>query len=105
MFWELLVTFALIKLLVASLMLWLPFRHDAAMNAIEDPPRPEPGADDGGSKVFSARPESDPHPRRPLPRLPRRGGPHGAPASAPAARVRGAGRAMQSRGRRARVAR
>ncbi len=85
MLWALLITLGLIKLVAASMMLWLPFRHDSAMVARDDPPRGESG-EDGGSKV--AEPDPEPHPRRPLPRLPRRGGPHGSPPREPRPRVR-----------------
>ncbi len=89
MLWALLITLGLIKLAAACLMLWLPFRYDSAMVDRGDPPPPSDssGADeDGGSKV--PEPGSEPHPRRPLPRLPRRGGPHGSPARGPRPRVR-----------------
>lgn len=84
--WVVFVTLGVVKLVVASLMLWLPFRYDSAMTAVDDD---EPRSDDeGGSKVSPARPV-DPHPRLPLPRHPRRG-PHGGGSSSPQspARVR-----------------
>jgi hypothetical protein len=90
----------LIKLPIAALMLWLPFRDDEAMNA------PPGGSDeDGGSKALPASP-LDPHPRRPSgdPRLPGappparprpgsaatrpRRDPHGSPAPLAPRRVR-----------------
>jgi hypothetical protein len=83
--WLLLTLMGLIKLVVAALMLWLPFRSDAAMSALDDEERP--GTDeDGGSKTLQRTRE--PHPRRPFPRRPRRG-PHGSPSPASPARVRG----------------
>jgi hypothetical protein len=81
--WVVLVTLGLVKLVVASLMLWLPFRYDAAMMAVDDEPRSD---DDGGSKVSPAA-SVDPHPRLPLPRKPRRG-PHGSFSPPSPARVR-----------------
>jgi hypothetical protein len=88
--WLLFTLLALVKLAVAGLMLWLPFRSDAAMRAIEDGPRSDAGAgenekgedgnEDGGSKT--SRPFGEPHPRRPFPRPPRRG-PHGDPSRSP----------------------
>jgi hypothetical protein len=83
--WLLLTLMGLIKLLVASLMLWLPFRSDAAMSALEDENRSD-SDDEGGSKKFPGSP-TEPHPRLPLPRRPRRG-PHGSPSPSPPARVR-----------------
>src|SRR5262245_32741718 len=86
--WMLIVTLALIKLPIAALMLWIPFRNDAAMNAVEPPDRND---EDGGSHALPAGP-LDPRPRRPLPsgpfpRFPRRG-PHASPPPPPPRRVR-----------------
>lgn len=92
--WLLLTLMGLIKLLVASLMLWLPFRSDSAMSALGDENRSDSDDDEGGSKTLSSSP-SDPHPRLPLPRLPRRG-PHGTPSPAPA-RVRNRPRRVVAR--------
>jgi hypothetical protein len=93
---------ALIKLPIAALMLWLPFRDDEAMNA---PRVPSASDEDGGSRTLPALPPG-PGPRRPGgdPRLPRgsspvsptpgsgasraRRDPHGAPASPAPQRVR-----------------
>jgi hypothetical protein len=83
--WLLITLMGLVKLLVASLMLWLPFRSDSAMIALGDENRSDSEDDEGGSKTL-AGPPSDPHPRLPLTHLPRRG-PHGSPSSSPA-RVR-----------------
>jgi hypothetical protein len=83
--WLLLTVIALIKLVIASLMLWLPFRSDAAMSALEDEQRSD-SDDDGGSKALSGKP-TEPHPRLPLPHRPRRG-PHGSPSLPSPARVR-----------------
>jgi len=75
--WMLIVLMGLIKLPIAALMLWIPFRDDTALNATEPP---EQSDDDGGTRVLPAGP-LDPHPRRPMPsgRFPRspRRGPHG----------------------------
>jgi hypothetical protein len=73
----------LIKLPIAALMLWIPFRNDAAMTA---PEASDSSEEDGGSKALPGGP-LDPHPRRPLPHLPRRG-PHGSPSPRSPARVR-----------------
>jgi hypothetical protein len=73
----------LIKLPVAALMLWLPFRYDESMQA---PDMPDSTDEDGGSKALPGGP-LNPHPRAPLPRFPRRG-PHGGPALAAPARIR-----------------
>lgn len=90
--WTLIVMLALIKLPIAAMMLWIPFRNDAAMNS-SDPP--DHSDDDGGSRVLPAGP-LDPRPRRPLPggpfpRHPRRG-PHASPAPPSPRRVRAASR-------------
>lgn len=90
--WMLIMLLALIKLPLAALMLWMPFRNDSALNSGEPPDRSD---DDGGSHVLPAGP-LDPHPRRPLPRgpFPRRPrrGPHASPAPHSPARVRVAAR-------------
>jgi hypothetical protein len=74
----------LIKLPIAALMLWIPFRYDEAMRAPAD--ASDSSEEDGGSKALPGGP-LDPHPRGPLPRKPRRG-PHGSPAPAPPRRLR-----------------
>lgn len=83
----LLVLIVLIKLVVASLMLWLPYRSDSAMSARGDEKgSPESGEDEGGSKTLPGSP-FEPHPRLPLPHRPRRG-PHGSPSAPSPSRVR-----------------
>jgi len=72
--WVLLL-FGLIKLPFAGLMLWIPFRYDESQQ-VSDPT--DSSEEDGGSKALPAGP-GNPHPRSPLPRLPRRG-PHGSPS-------------------------
>jgi hypothetical protein len=84
----LIVLMGLIKLPIAALMLWIPFRNDTALNAKEPPGQSD---DDGGSRALPAGP-LDPHPRRPLPcgpspRRPRRG-PHGTPPPPSPRRIR-----------------
>jgi hypothetical protein len=74
---------ALIKLPIAGLLLWIPFREDEAMRA---PDQPDSSEEDGGSKALPGSP-LDPHPRTPLPRTPRRG-PHGTPSPGAPRRVR-----------------
>jgi hypothetical protein len=74
---------ALVKLPIAALMLWIPFRDDQAMQSHDTSDSSE---DDGGSKVLGGGP-LDPHPRTPLPRHPRRG-PHGSPSPPSPPRVR-----------------
>jgi hypothetical protein len=97
--WTLIALFALIKIPLAALMLWLPFRHDAAVNLRDQPGQSD---DDGGSKAMPAGP-LDPRPRRPLPSGPRprspRRGPHGSAPPPSPRRVR----ARPSRARRVRV--
>jgi hypothetical protein len=75
---------ALIKLPLAGLLLWIPFRRDEAMNSTDA--ETDSSEEDGGSKALPSGP-LDPHPRTPLPRTPRRG-PHGSPSPPPPARVR-----------------
>jgi hypothetical protein len=85
----------LIKLPIAALMLWLPFRNDDAMASTE--PRGQ-SDEDGGSLSLPAgpldpRPHS-PNPHRPIPRRPRRG-PHGSPPPPSPRRVRTAARSTR----------
>jgi hypothetical protein len=74
---------ALIKLPIAGLLLWIPFREDEAMKSRDVPDSSE---EDGGSKALPGGP-LDPHPHGPLPRKPRRG-PHGSPSPPAPGRVR-----------------
>ncbi|HEX5223730.1 MAG TPA: hypothetical protein VFW29_01245 [Solirubrobacteraceae bacterium] len=74
---------ALVKIPIAGLMLWIPFRNDEAMQSRE---APDSSDEDGGSKALPAGPR-DPHPRTPRPRRPRRG-PHGSPSPPSPPRVR-----------------
>jgi len=78
----------LIKLPIAGLLLWMPFRNDEATRA---PEASDSSDEDGGSKALPGGP-LDPRPRRPcpdrsLPRSPRRG-PHGSPSPPPPRRIR-----------------
>jgi hypothetical protein len=98
--WLVLLAIGLIKIPMAALMLWIPFRSDAALESLapaESAPPDSSGEDDGGSKtlpgtVLGGGPR---RPRAPLGgRGPRRG-PHGCTAggrAAPPARVRTARR-------------
>ena len=83
--WLIMLILMAIKVPVAALMLWLPFRHDDAVGNVTGP-----ADDDGGSAALPAGP-LNPHPRptspRPFPRLPRRG-PHGCPSPPSPRRVR-----------------
>jgi hypothetical protein len=74
---------ALVKLPIAALMLWLPFRYDEAAYV---PDVTDSSEEDGGSKALPGGP-LNPHPRSPLPRRPRRG-PHGSPSPGSPSRVR-----------------
>ncbi len=89
--------FGLIKLPIALLMLWVPFRRDESAVSHASPSEDESsGEDEGGSKTLPGNPRrpspNRPHPRTPLrgPRGPRRG-PHGTPAHPAPARSRRAG--------------
>jgi len=75
---------ALIKIPLAGLMLWIPFRNDEAMRSTPDVP--DSSEEDGGSKALPGGP-LNPHPRMPRPPRPRRG-PHGSPAPPSPPRVR-----------------
>jgi hypothetical protein len=75
--WLLLALMGLIKLVAASLMLWIPFRSDSAMMALAEEDSSE-ADDEGGSKALPGSPD-DPHPRLPPAHRPRRG-PHGSPS-------------------------
>jgi hypothetical protein len=83
--WLIMLILMAIKVPLAALMLWLPFRDDDAVANVTGP-----ADDDGGSPALPAGP-LNPHPRptspRPFPRLPRRG-PHGCPAPPSPRRVR-----------------
>ena len=73
----------LVKIPLAGLMLWIPYRYDESMRL---PDIPDSSEEDGGSKALPGGP-LDPHPRMPRPRRPRRG-PHGSPSPPAPARVR-----------------
>ena len=73
----------LVKLPIAALMLWIPFRYDEATQSQDVSDSNE---EDGGSKALPAGP-LNPHPRSPLPRHPRRG-PHGSPSPSAPPRIR-----------------
>ena len=73
----------LIKLPIAALLLWIPFRYDESMRA---PDASDSSEEDGGSRALPGGP-LDRHPRGPLPRKPRRG-PHGSPSPDSPPRVR-----------------
>jgi hypothetical protein len=77
--WTLIVLFALIKLPLAAVLLWLPFRDDAAMHA---PAGPATSEEDGGSRTLSGSPPG-PRPRWPIAPRPRGPG-HRALADGPA---------------------
>jgi|ERR1700722_9536791 len=92
--WVLILGFGLIKLPIALMMLWLPFRTDeslAALAAGEEGDSTD--EDEGGSKTLAGVPRR-PSPHRPRPRPGWRGprgprrGPHGAPSPAAPARSR-----------------
>ncbi len=74
---------ALVKIPLAGLMLWIPYRHDEALRPVESSDSSE---EDGGSKALPGGP-LNPHPRAPHPSKPRRG-PHGSPSPGTPARVR-----------------
>ncbi len=77
---------ALVKIPLAGLMLWIPFRNDEAMSSRDIPDSSE---EDGGSKALPGGP-LDPHPHSPRPPRPRRD-PHGSPSPSAPPRVRTSG--------------
>jgi hypothetical protein len=77
--WVLLFVVAAVKIPLAAMMLWWPFRSDAAALPEDEADSPSDGGGDGGTKAPPTRPQQ-PHPRGPLGR-PRQRGPHGSPAS------------------------
>lgn len=92
--WLLIVLFGLIKLPLAGVMLWIPFRNDEAMRVTGDAPSDaSESEDDGGSRTLPGGPH-DPHPHRPFPRPPHvpgggaRRDPHGAPSPPSPPRIR-----------------
>jgi hypothetical protein len=93
--WLLILGFGLIKLPIALVMLWLPFRSDESLRPLADTEEGDSsGEDDGGSKTLPDAPRR-PSPHRPRPRPgwrrprgPRRGPQHGAPIPAAPARTR-----------------
>jgi hypothetical protein len=93
--WTLIVLLGLIKLPIAGLMLWLPFRNDAALSTNEPPGQSD---DDGGSRALPAGP-LDPRPRGPAPqgRFPRhpRRGPHGSTPPPSPRRMRASSRSTR----------
>jgi len=83
---------ALIKLPIAGLLLWMPFRADTPVGESDD----SSSQDDGGTKTLpGGRSDGRRHPRGPLPRAPRRG-PHGTVPPPPPERAR----PVRARGRR-----
>jgi hypothetical protein len=85
--WLVLALMAFVKLVMASVMLWVTLRSDSAMVMHEDAPADSDSDDEGGSKVLIGAVEDPHHPRRPLPHGPRRG-PHGSPSPHVPARIR-----------------
>ncbi|MFI5004046.1 MAG: hypothetical protein ACHQE6_03435 [Solirubrobacterales bacterium] len=88
--WVLILTLGLIKVPIAALMLWIPFRSDSALHSLppgESAEGDSPGGEDGGSKTLPGL-GGPRHPRAPLGgRWPRRG-PHGSPVPPSPARTR-----------------
>lgn len=83
--WLVLALMAFVKIVMASVMLWVTLRSDSAMSVAEDE-RPPDSDDEGGSKVLPGA-SQDPHPRWPPSHRPRRG-PHGSPSPPSPARRR-----------------
>ena len=98
--WFVLLAFGLIKLPIAALMLWIPFRSDAAVSSLPLYESDASDEDDGGSKTLPGgaggpRVSPHPYPRAPLGHRGPRRGPHGGAAGgrpASPARVRSARR-------------
>lgn len=81
--WLLVFLVAAVKIPIAALMLWLPFRSDGKQG--EDVTGSSSDDGDGGIKAPQVPPRT-PHPRGPR-RTPRHRGPHGTPASPPRVRL------------------
>ncbi|MHB1809549.1 MAG: hypothetical protein ACYCU0_09645 [Solirubrobacteraceae bacterium] len=82
--WVLLLLLGVVKIPIAALLVWMPFRSDrAAMPGEvdgEDGESPSDEGDGGGGSKKPQSPPRGPHPRSPLRRSRRRGS-HGAPSS------------------------
>ena len=98
--WIAIVLLGLLKLPIAGLMLWIPYRNDKAASMAEAADGEQSNVSDeddgGGSKTLPSSP-LDPHPRAPRPR-PRRRGPHGSdplPSSPPRVRTPAVGIAVK----------
>jgi hypothetical protein len=90
--WFVFLAVVLIKLPIAALMLWIPFRSDAALESRAESEPDPPGEDEGGSKTLPGGYRRHWRPRGPVHgRGPRRG-PHGGSAPPSPARVRAARR-------------
>src|SRR5438067_964971 len=63
--WVLIVLLGIVKLPLAALMLWLPFRHDTALASVA----PEASGDDDGGGSNVSPPEPGPRSPRPSPPL------------------------------------
>ncbi len=90
--WFVFLAVVLIKLPIAALMLWIPFRSDAALESRAASEPDSSGEDEGGSKALPGNFRRHWRPRGPVHgRGPRRG-PHGGSAPPSPARVRTARR-------------
>jgi hypothetical protein len=90
--WWVFLAVVLIKLPIAALLLWIPFRSDAALESLPAAELDPPGEDEGGSKMLPGDFRRHWRPRGPVHgRGPRRG-PHGGSAPPSPARVRAARR-------------
>jgi hypothetical protein len=83
--WVLVFLVAAVKIPIAALMLWLPFRSDRALPDDDVDSSSENGGD-GGIKTPPSKPRK-PHPRSPLGHTRQRGH-HGSPASPARVRLR-----------------
>lgn len=75
----------LLKLPIAALLFWIPYRYDESMRVVEADAT-DSSDEDGGSKALPGGPLNR-HPRGPRPRSPRRG-PHGSPSPGSPPRTR-----------------
>ncbi len=88
--WWVFLAVVLIKLPIAGLLLWIPFRSDAALESRAASEPDSPGEDEGGSKTLPGDFRHGRRPRWPVHgRGPRRG-PHGGAAPPSPARIRAA---------------
>jgi hypothetical protein len=87
--WVFIVLIVMVKVPIAALMLWMPFRNDSAMSVPAQDADGESGDEDGGGQD----PPGGSRPRAPRPRR----GPHQELPPPPPPRMRSPGRTVRTR--------